>query len=171
MGGSVIGTDLLYGYPGTIARHGDEVVKSRPVKTNSPAIPFGAPVVIKDNGTVELFGASNTAAEFAGIAVRKIKQSTGNADENFGKYYDTEICDVIERGSVMVVCPTGTPKANGFVYIRTVLNTTDYPDAQVGDIEAVADTGKQVILTNAKFFGAKDANNVVELVILNRQGV
>lgn len=182
MGGSVLGTDFIYGFPGTIARHGDEVIKSRPVHSGA-TIPFGTPVVLyKDNGvsdgTVQPFGANDTSADFVGIACRKTKHSI-SADENFGKYHDNEIADIIERGSVMVVCPTGSPSPGSKVYIRVALNTTDYPDAKVGDIEAVSDTVtnngqttyNNLEITNCKFFSGKDANNVVELVILERQGV
>lgn len=175
MGGKAIGLDLLNGYPGAIARHGDEVIKSRPVAA-SAVIPFGVPVVMHKSGgvadgSVEPFGASNVSADFVGIACRRIKQATSFTEENFGEYRDTDIADVMERGSIMVICSTGTPTPGSDVYIRTVLNTTDYPDAKVGDIEAMADSTNSVKITNCKFFGPKDSNGVVELVILTRQGV
>ena len=184
MGGSAIGTDFKFGFPGTIARHGDELIKSRPVHANANPIPFGSPVVLyADNGatdgTVVSFGATNVASDFMGIVCRKVKQSTGVADENFGKYYDTDICDVLVRGSISVVCPTGNPQPGGAVYIRVLANATDYPDAQVGDIEAVADTVtnngtttyNNLLIPNCKWRGTKDSDNVAELVILERTGV
>lgn len=175
MGGSAIGLDLKYGFVGAIARHGDEVIKSRPVHSGANPISFGAPVVLYANagatdGTIVGFGASNTAVDFIGVACRKVKQPTNFVDENFGKYYDTDICDVMERGSISVLCPTGNPQPGGTVYIRTALNA-NYPNAQIGDFEAVADAGNQITLSNAKFYGFKDADDVVELVILERQGV
>lgn len=175
MGGSAIGLNLINGFPGAIARHGDEVIKSRPVHA-SAVIPFGSPVVLyvsggASDGTVVPFGASNVSADFAGIACRRVKQATSFATENFGQYTDLDVADIMERGSIMVVCLTGDPTPGGDVYIRTVLNTIDYPDAKVGDIEAMSDSTNSVKITNCKFAGEKDANNVVELVILQRQGV
>lgn len=184
MGGSAIGLNLNNGFVGTIARHGDEVIKSRPVHSGATAFPFGSPVVLYasggvTDGTVQKFGASNVAADFIGIACRKVKQPTAFADENFGKYYDTDICDVMERGSISVLCPTGNPQPGGAVYIRVLANATDYPDAQVGDIEAVSDTVtnngtttyNNLLIPNCKWCGTKDGNNVAELVILQRTGV
>lgn len=175
MGGYAIGLDLNNGFVGAIARHGDEVIKSRPVHSGATAFPFGSPVVLYasggvTDGTVQKFGASNVADDFIGVACRKVKQPTNFVDENFGKYYDTDICDVMERGSISVLCPTGNPQPGGTVYIRTALNA-NYPNAQIGDFEAVADAGNQITLSNAKFYGFKDANNVAELVILQRTGV
>lgn len=185
MGGTAIGTDFNFGFPGAIARHGEELVKSRPVSTGATAIPFGSPVVLHasggvTDGTVEAFGASNVADDFIGIACRRIKQATGAGDVNFGKYYDTDICDILERGSIMVLCPTGNPQPGGAVYIRVLANAGDYPDAQVGDIEAVSDTDddgngnttyNNLLIPNCKWRGTKDSNNVAELVILERTGV
>lgn len=175
MGGSAIGMDLINGFAGTIARHGDEVIKSRPVHA-SAVIPFGCPVVMYKSGgvadgSVVPFGASNVSADFVGIACRRVKQATSFATENFGQYTDLDVADIMERGSISVVCPTGDPTPGSKVYIRVALNTTDYPDAVIGDIEAVADSTNNIEITNCKFFGPKDSNNVAEVVILTRQGV
>lgn len=172
MGGFVIGTDFNYGYPGTIARSGDEVSRSRVVKSTSADIKFGDPVIINTDGTVSRFGASNVATDFAGIAMRKVKQATGAADANFGVYYPNEVCDVLERGSVSIVCKAGTPQAGGAVYIRTVAGSSG---EAVGDIEAsgvtTSGSATHVLLSNAKFAGGKDGNGVAEIVIITRQGV
>jgi hypothetical protein len=85
----------------------------------------------------------------------------------------------MERGSISVLCPTGNPQPGGAVYIRVLANATDYPNAQVGDIEAVSDsvtdngttTYNNLLIPNCKWCGTKDANNVAELVILQRTGV
>jgi hypothetical protein len=172
MGGFAIGTDFRNGYPGSIARSGDEVSRSRAVKSDSDNIAFGDPVVVNTDGTVSRFGASNTAADFAGIAMRKVKQATGVSDANFGVYYPLDVCDVLERGSVSVVCKSGTAQAGGAVYIRTVAGLSG---EAVGDIEAsgttTGETPTHIVLTNAKFAGAKDSNGVVEMIIVTRQGV
>ena len=67
MPGTVIGKTMNYGYPGQISRHGDEVSRTRPVKVETADVKFGAPVVQNSDGSVQLFGASNVAADFAGV--------------------------------------------------------------------------------------------------------
>ena len=67
MPGTVIGVSMNYGYPGQISRHGDEVSRTRPVKASTSNVKFGAPVVQNTDGSVQLFGATNVAADFAGF--------------------------------------------------------------------------------------------------------
>lgn len=175
----VIGTDLCFGFPGTISSHADEVSTSRALKSNSDPVPFGSPVALNNDGTVSKFGAGHTANDFAGFAKRKIKQARSFEEEQFGKYYPSEMVDILERGSMSVICPTGSPTAGGAVYIRVLANTTDYPNAQVGDIEAVSDsvtdngttTYNNILIPNCKFKCGKDSNNVTEITIIERQGV
>ena len=65
------------------------------------------------------------------------------------------------------------------VYIRVLANATDYPNAKVGDIEAVSDsvtdngttTYNNILIPNCKFKCGKDSNNVTEITIIERQGV
>lgn len=65
MPGTTIGINMTYGYPGQASRHGDEVSRTRAVAVDSADIPFGAPVIQKDDGSVALFGADDTATDFA----------------------------------------------------------------------------------------------------------
>lgn len=175
----VIGTDLCFGFPGTISSHADEISTSRALKSNSDPVPFGSPVALNNDGTVSKFGAGHTADDFAGFAKRKVKQARSFEEEQFGKYYPNEMVDILERGSMSVICPTGTPTAGGAVYIRVLANATDYPNAQVGDIEAVADsatvenvtTNYNILIPNCRFKCGKDSNNVTEITIIERQGV
>lgn len=175
----VIGTDLCFGFPGTISSHADEISTSRALKSNSAPVPFGSPVALNNDGTVSKFGAGHTATDFAGFAKRKIKQARSFQEEQFGQYHPNEMVDILERGSISVICPTGTPTAGGAVYIRVLANATDYPNAQVGDIEAVSDTVtdngtttyNNIVIPNCKFKCGKDSNNVTEITIIERQGV
>ena len=70
MPGTTIGINMTYGYPGQASRQGDEVSRTRPVAAGAADIPFGAPVIQKEDGSVAIFGATNTADDFAGIAMR-----------------------------------------------------------------------------------------------------
>lgn len=156
MPGSVIGIQMDFGYPGQAARHGDEVSRTRPVKTGTANIKFGAPVVLNSDGTVQLFGASNVAADFAGIAMRKVKSAVVYPYQNFGYYSADEPCDVLERGGISAICAWGTPAVGGTVYVRTIVEAGVSPDgAAVGDLGAepegtpVAGSNTYTLSTNA----------------------
>lgn len=170
MPGKVIGTALNNGYPGTISRSGDEVSKSRPVKTGTANIYFGDPVILNTDGTIERFGATGTDAKFAGIAMRKVKSALTYVDQ--AAYYAAlELADILQRGSVTVKVTEGTPAIGGKVYVCTVAGTT----AAVGDILATATPAgvgaTAVEITNVLFNSTKDTNGVAEIAILTRKNV
>ena len=172
MPGSVIGVSMNSGFAGKTSRHGDEISRTRPVKTGSDNIYFGEPVVQNNDGTIEKFSAGKTAADFAGIAMRKVKSAVLYPNQNFGYYRSEEPCDVLLRGGIMAVCAWGTPNVGTDVYVRTkVVDGTSPTGAKVGDLGAVDETGNVVKLTGVKWSSSKDANNVAEITILNRQGV
>jgi len=100
---------MTYGYPGQASRQGDEVSRTRPVAAGAADIPFGAPVVQKEDGSVAIFGATNTADDFAGIAMRKVKSAKVYPYQNFGYYAAGEACDVLQRGGISAACAWGTP--------------------------------------------------------------
>jgi hypothetical protein len=170
MPGKTIGTDLNYGYPGNYARSGDQVVRTRPVKSDSGNIAFGDAVILNVDGTVSKADATATAANFAGIAAREIKGARFYPDQDTAYYAPLEPADIFERGAVSVVCRAGTPVPGGAVYLRTTANA-GVPTGVVGGLEAAADSGKSVALANCKWGTAADANGVAELVILTRTGV
>lgn len=172
MPGSVIGITMNYGFPGQVARHGDEISRTRPVKKGTDNVYFGAPVIQNDDGSVQLFGATNTAAQFAGVAMRKVKSAKVYPYQNLGYYAPEEPCDVLLRGGISVVCAWGTPNPGGTVYIRTKVVEETSPDgAVIGEFGAENESGNCIALTNAKWSSGKDACGVAELTILTRQGV
>lgn len=172
MPGTTIGINMTYGYPGQASRQGDEVSRTRPVAAGSSDIPFGAPVIQKDDGSVALFGGTNTAADFAGIAMRKVKSAKVYPSQDFGFYVVGEPCDVLQRGGVSAICAWGTPKVGAKVYVRTkVVSGTSPAGAKVGDLGATNETGNCVELTGVKWSSGADARNVAELTIIARQGV
>jgi hypothetical protein len=168
MPGSVIGTSMNIGYPGSFSRNGDCIIVPRGVKsTDVVNIAFGDPVVLNTDNTYSKFVATGTAGTFAGVGIREVKQ-TADYYNPAGKYNPGDSADVIVRGAVCVVCNVGTPTAWGNVYVRTALNAS-VPAGVIGGFEAVADGTNTVLLTNAKFnTGNIDANKVVEIVITNR---
>lgn len=175
MPGSVVGLNLNLGYAGSVSRSIDNIITPRIVKSvitngseTEPEISFGEPVILNSDNTYSRFGATGTAATFAGIAVREVKQAT-DYYAAAGTYKPAEMCDVIERGSVTVKCNAGTPTAGGKVYVRIAANAAAAPNGVVGQFEAAADGVNTVEITNARWkTGKLDTNGIAELTILTR---
>jgi hypothetical protein len=174
MPGQVIGTSLSKGYPGSIARGGSvPYISNRAVKASTADIAFGDPVVLDTTapGTWVKFagsvpGPANAAADFAGVAVRTVKQATAyQAYPAVAVYTAGEPCDVVMTGRVMVQCNYGTPAIDGTVYVRITANGAN---TIISGFEATADGGNSLALTNAKWASGPDANGVAELDIMSR---
>ncbi len=186
MPGTVIGQSMNLGYPGTYARGGDSVIMSRivnPTDTTGPS--FGDPVILNAGSSSALgvgdasgaptyskMGAGGTMAAFAGVATRKVMQVSGSyLDQNTQAYTPGENCEVLERGSISVVCNVGNPNTiSTGVYVRITANA-GVPAGVVGGFEARTDndSGNCILITNAKWTtGVIDANGVTELTILSR---
>ncbi len=168
MSGTAIGISLGLGYAGTPTRQEDNIIRNRISGESSANIVFGAPVVLASDNTYKNWGASNVAADFAGVAVVNVKTNqTAYASGSIGSgyYSPKQAVDVLERGSIAVFCKTGTPTAGGKVYIRTVAAT----GKEIGDFEAAADEGKNVEITNAKWTTGKiDSSLLAEVTLLSR---
>jgi hypothetical protein len=121
-------------------------------------------------------------AKFAGIAVREVKtqraynpQSGGViASNSIGNYVPGDYVSILVRGAITIKCTVGTPVAEGPAYLRAILNG-GIAAGLVGDLEANADGVNNLLLpsipgiASAHFKnGAMDANNLCELVLLNR---
>lgn len=167
MPGSAIGTQMLIGFPGTYARSGDCVISAKTAKTTAPS--FGDPVILNTDNTVTKGGATLAMTNFLGVAVREVKTpSAWPPSSSVGAYAVGDLVDVIERGSVAVVCNVGTPTSGGKVYVRVTANG-GVPAGVVGGFEASADGGNTVEITNAKWTtGSMDANNVAEITLIGR---
>lgn len=164
MRGQVIGKSMLHGYAGSYSRQPDMVVDTHPLG-GSDALPFGMAIVYDTDLTAKAFGASNTATDFVGVALREVKSATDYLNQNVGNYVPGEAIPVMKRGCVNVICQNGTPALGGTVYVRTATNAS-YPNAVIGGFEAAEDTGKTVKLTNVQWKGTADANGVAEMRIL-----
>lgn len=168
MSGSVIGKSLNLGYPGSVSRSVDAIIANRMLKLSDVVnANFGDPVVLNSDNTYSKFGAAGTAAAFAGVAVREVKQGTDYFAVQ-GSYAPGQPTDVIERGSVTVTCNVGAPTSGGAVYIRITANGA-IPTGIVGGFEAAADGANTILITNAKWTTGKlDANKVAEVTITQR---
>lgn len=160
MPGKVIGKSLNFGYPGQIARTGDEVSRTFPVKEGP--INFGQAVQLNTDGLLVPF-----AGEFAGVAMRRVKSALAYTGQNLGQYIQGDACDILERGSITVKVVAGTAKPGAKVYAYKLAAA----GKAVGDFAAAADGTNTVELADVKFATTADANGVAEIVILNRKGL
>lgn len=169
MPGTVVGLSMNYGFAGTPARTPDLIIASKPVKDATDDIPFGAPVQMNSDNTVELGGANLTPDNFAGVAVAEVKQQTvyPTVTEDGGVYKANQACDYIQRGIVTVKKGWGpAPTSGGKVYVRTA-TSVNYPGSAVGDFGTVDDGNDAIELPNAVWNTNKvDANNITELKLL-----
>ena len=174
MPGATVGIELNLGYAGTVSRSVDTIITPRTIKSvvtdgveTEPSILFGEPVALNPDNTYSRFGASGTAATFAGISVREVKQAT-DYFAAAGSYLPGSIMDVLQRGSMTVKCNVGTPTASGKVYIRTVANAA-IPAGKVGQFEAAADSTNTLEIPNLRWkTGKMDSNRIAEVTILTR---
>lgn len=170
MAGYAIGKSMNFGFPGTYARTPDDVIMSRPLNTESEAVPFGAPVILNSDNTYSLGGATLTAENFAGVAVRIVKQTVQYLAQKQESYRPGQPCSVLERGNVVVTCNVGTPTAGGKVYVR-ISNEEAEEDTNkiISGFEAAADSTHTVELTNVCWATGKiDANKMAEICIKTR---
>lgn len=170
MAGKVIGASLNHGFAGNFARQPDLIAVTRPNNADVN-IRFGSAVMADESGGVIPISAAFTADKFVGVAGSETKSAFDYLDQNKGgEYAPKEAVTVVQRGSISVICSTGTPVVGGDVYIRTVADGTK----NIGDFETEADVddttkaAKNVKLTNAQWGGGTDVNKVAELVLLTR---
>lgn len=115
MTGSVIQLSMNFGYPGSYARMPDNIVIAKAVAADSAVIPFGSAVKLKADNTFALADGDLTADNFAGIAVREVRQQLVYQDDAQGAYSKDKPCDVLARGNTVIKLGFGTPTAGGKV--------------------------------------------------------
>lgn len=180
MTGSVIQLAMNFGYPGSYSRTPDDIVMNKPVNEESENIVFGSAVILNGDNTYSAAGATLTATNFAGIAVREVKQglaySTYGVIDEQGFYQKLDPCDVLLRGNTVVKLGAGrtnhaAPTAGGSVYVRIALDADNAPNAKIGDFEVAPGTtdNNVVALPNVCFTtGEVDANGIVEVTLKTR---
>lgn len=141
------------GFAGTVSRSIDDIIESFANADSNP-IAFGAPVALV-SGNVKNVTTDNTVV--IGVAVRTVKTEQTYAQGD-AKYMTNEMVDVLKRGTIAMEVPHAlTPAAGGTVYITKA----------TGKLATAADS-TNTIETNWKFKGAKDANDIVEVVLTER---
>ena len=155
-GQSIAVTGVNLGFPGGVSRFGDRVIAARVFQpfTTTNVLNFGDPTVLIENATggqwdsVADFIAHATsnigllAAQFAGMAVREVKQQiTYPYNQTPGvqvlqNYGSGQMAEVLERGNGTVnFAVNNSGVAGGQVYTRVVLNS-GITAGLVGDWEA-----------------------------------
>lgn len=164
MPASVIGKSLNLGYAGNISRNDPKTtVMNRP--TGTGPILFGAPVKLNAANTYDPLAGADTAAVFAGIALRNVKQQTVYLTNAPGQYSQNEPADVLTVGYVTVnVNPSAALTAGGPVY--AVFDSTGA--FLYFDVAAATAPNTSIQLNNAQWSqgGAPDANGIAELALL-----
>ena len=191
MPGTVVGTQMGLGYPGTFSRNGDCIIDPRLVTpTDTANINFGDAVVLIENSvggywsqvagwiaggnTVSMTpGSTGTVGTFAGFAIREVMSfQTYLPSPTLAFYAPGQQCDVIVRGNVVVNAQNPSAaafKSGGNVYLRVSAGT----GTVIGAIEPAADGAHTVQLTNCQFqtgLTSTDPNGnlVVELCLTSR---
>jgi hypothetical protein len=173
---------LYLGFVGNVSNEGYSLRKPRLVQAADPnPIAFGETLVLNTNNTyssVKSFVAGAgivTAALAMGIATSNVNINptyasggSGNVATVGGQFVQGAICDALVQGTLNVYCANGTPTAGGAVYCRVALNGA-IPNGVVGGLEAVADGGNTVLLTNFKWStGYLETDGSSQLTILTR---
>lgn len=176
MPGTAIGKQLNNGYVGKVtSSRPNTLITNRTVRsTDTNPVPFGSAVVTNSDNTCSVWAGTNTAAQFAGVAVAEVKQATSylNAPNGVSQYNAGDRCDVLRTGTIIVTCTEGTPTAGGAVYLVTTAATSGgVSGTVVGSFianSAPAGTGGVAVkLTNVVWkTGNIDANNSSEIEIL-----
>lgn len=164
MPGYTIGKSLTRGFFGNVARSIDTIIEASQNKESTAAIAFGAPVAYNSGATgVKNWANTNSATDFAGIAVREVK-TEGTYGSNVAEYAAGEVMDVLKRGSVIVKCTMDStaqtaPVKGAKVYIRKA----------TGVFVAASESSDTVELSDVVWGqNGVDANGAAELVILKR---
>lgn len=143
------------GYPGQVSRSVDDIIESIASGEATNPILFGAPVALSSGKVVNVDG-DHTAV--IGVAVRSIKTENTYAQGD-AKYNAKEMVDVLKRGTICMEVPHAlSPAAGGTVYITKA----------TGKLAVAADSTNTIEMAGWKFKGAKDENDIVEVVITER---
>ena len=164
MPASVIGKSLNLGYPGNVSRNDPKTtVLNRPVGTGP--ILFGVPVKLNAGNTYDPLAGADAGTDFAGIALRNVKQQTVYLTNAPGQYNQNEPADVLTVGYVTVkVNPSAALTAGGPVYA-----VFDNAGAFLYfDVAAATTPNTSIQIASAQWSqgGAPDSNGVAELALL-----
>ena len=107
------------GYVGMPSRSVVNVIISRK-NASSAAIPYGAAVFLKSDGTGVLpyTSGTTTGPQFLGFAVRVPDKSPETYGSNLGQYAINDPVDILVRGSVVLPLASTAARSGDSVYVR-----------------------------------------------------
>ena len=144
---------MAAGIPGDVTRHESATIEAQQIDaTTLIPLKYGIPVKMV-SGKIEKI--NNTSDAVYGFLVRPYP-TQGATNEALGTSTPvlTQLCDVLRRGYMTVLCATGTAVKNAQVYFN---NTT-------GFVEAYYNGGSgQTAITGCYFMGGADADGNVEI--------
>jgi len=159
----IITNSMPMGVPGDLSRS-HAIVESYNQNVTTPVGKYGVPVklgAVAD--TISPIAAAGTSASVVGFLVRDFPSQGGSlSNEAFGVAVPplSGPLSVLKEGYIIVKNNAGTPAKEGVVYMRIGTPTADKP---IGGIEAVADGADTVVLVDAQFMGAADAEGNAEI--------
>lgn len=157
------------GFAGDVNRTHPATIEANLVDASAPPAIFGQAVLLDPTTQgVRPFTTGDTSQGAYGITVRPYPFQVDSAS-NFGSSSignavapAAGVVDVLRAGYVMGQINPGqtAPVKNGSVYVRVAATSGT---RLIGQLETAADGGNNVLLTNCKFMGGMDANNVAEV--------
>lgn len=156
------------GIAGSVNREWAHIGEPNQLDATSPPTAFGDPVKINASSRIQALAAGDTAASVYGFLERAFPGAPGSAygaaTQLLGSTAPAAAgrCTVMKAGYISVVVQGATAAAKGGgVYIR--LAGTIPAGGKIGGLEAAADAGNTILVPNAYFMGAADANGNTEI--------
>ena len=151
---------FLNGCPGTPSRSVDNVIISQK-NASSAAIPFGAPVFLKSDGTgvLPFTSGTTTATQFVGFTARVPDKTPDTYGSNEADYGAKDPVDILTRGSIILDIATSGAKPGDNVYIRIA-------DSKL--VTAAGSEGTTIQLPGVTIATLRDTNGCCEVVLRNR---
>lgn len=150
------------GFPGDQTRlNTPQIAEVKVVSATNPPVLFGVPVKLDSNGKVQKIGAGDTSNDVYGTVIRSFPSQNYTLNQVIGaEIPGGPTLSILRSGYTIVkVIGSGTPVANGKVYVRTVTGT----NTVIGGIETAADSTNTFEWVGARFVGGKDASGNAEI--------
>lgn len=149
------------GFAGMITRVDTSDTEPQLIDPTTPPTSFGVPVKLVA-GKIQPLAAGDAATVIYGFLARPFPFQGQNIAGTIGVQVPPTSGpgDIMRRGYMSVKVNAGTPANQGVVYAR-VANPSGAK--VIGGVEAVADGANTVIVANAQFMSAGDANGNVEI--------
>ena len=159
------------GFPGDVNRTHPASILPGLINTAHPVLLYGNPVLVDAESYRQLLSTDTAVTAIAGVMVRPYptQQTTGGMTATIGAAVPpvSGVCDVINEGFVLTTCgnfAAAPCEKGGAVYVWIAASTGNHVQ---GTFEAGAGgAGDTILLTNARWNNAPDANGVAEVQVM-----